>query len=332
MERRPDVPLPNIPSGPAQRPRASVSSPLADAILYRPGPSFALIILLIPVVTALVGGALYLTKPGPLPIWSPFVLLLWIPALVGVWAAMKTVRISSLGLAVGRPWGRWIEMEWGAIERVEQRGPLIVVFDTAHQRVSFAPALLVDGLRLRRQMLLRLQPQTLGGSLRQEAQSLITGDLTDLSSGGLTGVMRARPLPLWATLAALVAALALAAGVLGVLALPLPLALPLAFVALVVAVIGALLALWLRQQVVVDEKGIAVNGWPNRRPNTMPWEAVELLELGPGELAIRLRGERRLLCPGPPLFRAAERNRMRAFIHAYCLDRGTPHASRLWLL
>lgn len=314
------------------RPRASMSSPLADATLYRPGPSFALIILLIPVVTALVGGALYLSNPGPLPIWSPFLLLLWIPALVGVGAAMKTVRLSSLGLAVGRPWGHWIEMDWDTIERVEKRGPFIVIYNTRRQRMSFTPALLVDGLRLRRQLLLRLQPQTLGGSLRQEAQSLITGDLTELApGGGLTGSLRARPRSLWAALAALVGVAALAAGVACFIWLPLLVAIPLALVLLAVAVVGALATLWFRQQVVVDEKGIGVLGFPRQGVNFMPWEAIELLELGPSELAIRLRGERRLLFPGPPLFKRAECNRMRAFIHAYCLDRGTPRVSRWWV-
>lgn len=331
MNHFPDEPLPNIPSGPAPRPRASLSSPLADATLYRPGPSFALIILLIPVVTALVGGALYLSNPGPLPIWSPFLLLLWIPAVVAVGAAMKTVRLSSLGLAVGRPWGQWAQMDWDTIERVEKRGPFIVLYDTNRQRVTFAPALLADGLRLRRQLLLRLQPQTLGGSLRQEAQSLITGDLTDLAPGGLTGSLRARPRAIWATLAALVCVSAVAGGVVGMIKLPLLAAIPLALVLLVIAALGGLAALWFRQQVVVDEKGIAVRGFPRQGAGFMSWEAIELLELGPRELAIRLRGERRLLFPGPPLFKRAECNRMRAFIHAYCLDRGTPRVSRWWV-
>jgi len=309
-----------------------MSSPLADATLYRPGPSFALLILLIPVITALVGGALYLTTSGPLPIWSPFLLLLWIPALVGVWAVMKTVRLSSLGLAVGRPWGQWIQMDWDTIERVEQRGPFIVLHNTNRQRVTFAPALLVDGLRLRRQLLLRLQPQTLGGSLRQEAQSLITGDLTELTpGGGLTGSLRARPRVIWATLAALVGALALAGGVASLIWLPLLAAIPLALVLLALAVLAALATLWFRQQVVVDEKGIGVFGFPPQRDSFMAWENIELLELGPNELALRLRGDSKLVCPGPPLFTVAERNRMRAFIHAYCLDRGTPRVPRWWV-
>ncbi len=332
MDYPPDDALPNIPSGPLPRPRASLSSPLADATIYRPGPSFALIILLIPVITALVGGALYLGAPGPLPIWTPFLLLLWIPALVGVWAAMKTVRLSSLGVAVGRPWGQWIEMDWDTIERVEQRGPYIVIHSTNRQRMTFAPALLVDGLRLRRQLLLRLQPQTLGGSLRQEAQRLITGDLTDLApGGGLTGSLRARPRAVWATLAALIGVAALAGGVAGVIWLPLLGAIPLAIVLLAIAVVAALATLWFRQQVVVDEKGIRVLGFPPQRVNFMPWEAIELLELGPNELVLRMRGENKLVCPGPPLFTIPERNRMRAFIHAYCLDRGAPRVSRWWV-
>src|SRR5579875_1169322 len=317
-------------SGPRGRMRASVSTPLTSSAVYGPGPFFALAILLLPVITALVGVIIFVTSPGPLPIWLPLLLLLWLPILGAIWSLMKTVRLSTAGVAIGRPGSAWVEMPWEYIERVETRGPFIRIADTQRRSMSFAPRLLVDGLRLRRQLLLRLPPQTLSASLRQEAQSLITGDITDMATGGLTDV-RARPRRRWATIG-IGGFLALAA-LAGVVLRFLPLAASIPLAVLLLAPGLALLAgaFWLRQLVSVGQQGISVRGWFGRKERTMAWEEIELLEVAPGEIVIRFRGVRKLLCPGPALFRPIERNRMRAFIHAYCLDRGAPLAPRFWL-
>jgi len=320
-------------SGPGSlyaRPRTSVSTPLTSGAVYGPGPYFALAILLIPVITALIGAVIFISFHGSLPIWLPFLLLAWLPILLLIWSLMKTVRLSTAGVAIGRPGSAWIEMPWEYIERVERRGPFIRLTDTRRHVASFAPALVVDGLRLRRQLLLRLPPQTLDGALRQEAQSLITGDITDMTTGGLTEV-RARPRRRWATIGIVgfVALAALAGAALHFL--PLVAAIPIAILLLTPGLALLVGAFWLRQQVVVSEQGVSVRGWLARKERAMRWDEVELIELTPGEIVIRLRGERRLLCPGPNLFSPTERNRIRAFIHAYCLDRGTPIVPRFWL-
>src|SRR5579875_1686623 len=156
---------PHTMSVPLQRGRGASSSPLLHIQVYRPGPALALIILLTPAVVALAGAAVYLDVDGAVPPWLALTLLRWGPCMPGLWVAMQSVRTDSTGLAVGRPWQRWAEVRWEDIERVEARGALLRVVGAQGQRLTFSTALLRDGDRLRRQLLLRLPAHVLAGRL-----------------------------------------------------------------------------------------------------------------------------------------------------------------------
>jgi hypothetical protein len=120
--------------------------------------------------------------------------------------------------------------------------------------------------------------------------------------------------------------------VMAVWSLPLVARLVIAALAIVTLAVSVLAYIWLLRRVTVSDRGIAIAPALTRRSREIAWDEIQLVEHTPGERFLRLRGERRLLCPGPTLLPPAGRDGMRAFLHAYCLSRGVPVARRHWLL
>jgi hypothetical protein len=274
-------------------------------------------VVLLPVAAALVGAAVALNTFGAVPVWLPFVLIVWLLALPAVWLSMQSVRTSSYGIAAGRPWRRWKEIPWTLIERIEKSGPGIRIIGSNGTKLTIVPALLRAGGRLKRQLYLRLPPHVLEGALAQEAQRLLSSSIAPDVDGGLSGTLNARPRLPWRIVPVLVAALALAGAVLGWIALPLQAAIPL-----------SVLAAGILQKVLINEKGISVV-WPlPTHIRELAWSDVELIEHWWGQTILRLHGPIRIRCAGPMLFNRAARDLMRAFLHEYCLNRGVPVVRR----
>lgn len=306
------------------------STPLSDVELFRPGPYLALTILLIPVAATVLGAALALNNGGGVPRWLPFTQLLWFPCLVVVWLGLISVRADSMGIAAGRPFGRWSQVRWDMIERVDKRGFQIRITGSG-ARVIFLPRLLRDGDRLTRRLLLRLPTHVLSDDLAQEAQQIITTSIYTMPEGGLSGVLRARPRGRYrlgaAALTLLFAGLAVGAfmlslGVAGVV---------FGIVALLIAAIGVAVSLWLNQEVQVSDKGITVTPGLMRRQRAVLWTQIGLVEHSTDEAVLRFTGEQRVVCIGPGLLPVAHRDLMRAFLHEYCLNRETPIVKRRFI-
>lgn len=325
------------PSRPTTRPVARgfavPSTPLGDIELYRPGPYLALTILLIPVVVTVVGVAVSLNNGRGVPLWLPFVQLLWFPCLAVAWLGLLSVRTDSTGIAAGRPFGRWSQVRWEMIARVDKRGPQIRIAGSTGARVAFVPKLLRDGERLKRRLLLRLPTHVLSDELARDAQSIISTSIYTMPEGGLSGVLHARPRGRYRLTAA---ALTLMFAGVGAAALVLsigPIGVALATLCWLIAAAGAVISLWLSQVVQVSDKGIAVRLGLMRGQRAALWEKVGLVEHSTGEAVLRLTGEQRVVCVGPGLLPAAHRDLMRAFLHEYCLNREVPIVKRrFWFL
>jgi len=315
-------------SRPLERARAApTTTPMLDTHEYHPGPQFALIVLLAPVLVALVGAAIALNTMGTVPLWLPFVVLLWGPLLPLMWFAMQSVRTSQGGLAVGRPWRAWTEIGWNTIERVERVGPVLRITGSDGRRLSFMPGLLHEGARLQRLLLLHLPQQVFFGALARKAR--------DQVSGRFSGALHGRPAWGWRVAAGacgvgglLVGGLALS----GVAGLPREVGVIPAVPALLAAAVAGVMLWWLSQEVVLDEHGVTVRHWLRRGGWTVLWDDVQLLEHTPDQGVLRLRSlERRFVCIGPGLLPPAERDLMRAFIHEYCVKRGVAVVRRQWI-
>ena len=305
-------------AAPSSRPR-STSLPLVETVIYRPGPWLALTLLLAPILSALVGAAVYIGLNGAVPLWLPLLLLLWIPLFAAIWFALRSVRYGAENIAAARPWQRWTEIALDDVEAVELRGAYLRLYDTNHRVISFAPALLQDGQRLRRQLLLRLPQRVLDDTLRQEAQRLSGAE--PLREEQLIGSVRMRPRLRWAGLTLLMALGCIGAGVVAWVFLPLAAGIPLAAIAAVAAVLLLALAFWLRQEISVDEKGLQVRPFLVSQRHYVMWSDVELILAERHELTLNLRGLRSLRCAGPMLFRSHQRNQLRAYIRVYCGQR-----------
>lgn len=325
-------PLPNVTSRPLTATRSSVSTPLMDVQIYRPGPYLALAVLVAPVVVALVGAAISLNATGTIPVWLPFVLLLWLPSLPLVWMTLQSVRTSSYGIAAGRPWRVWEDIPWSLVERVEMRGVTLRITGSDGKKLTVMPALLRDGDRLKRQLLLRLPAHVLAGGLAQESQQILSAGIYARPEGGLSGTLHARPEAVWRAALAAGALVALAGAALALLKLPLGPAIPVAAVALVVAGAAARAFVWTMQEVMMNEKGISVVWRLTGRSQEMQWAQVELVEHSTREALLRLRGTQRLRCAGPALMSSAQRDLMRAFLHEYCGNRDVPIMRRTWMI
>src|SRR5258706_10420153 len=152
---------PNSLSRPLAHSRPLTSTPLMEVVVYRPGPFLALAVVLLPVVITLAGALIAFSADGEVPVWLLFVLLLWVPCLPFVWRSMRTVRTDTIGIAAGRPWQRWQEIPWTAIERGEKRGGTIRIRASTGVEISFQPSLLRDGGKLTPQLLFRLPAHVL---------------------------------------------------------------------------------------------------------------------------------------------------------------------------
>ena len=299
--------------------------------MYRPGPYFALTILLIPVAVTVVGAAFALNSGHGVPLWLPFVQLLWFPCLALVWLGLQSVRADSDGIAAGRPFGRWSMVRWDMIERVEKRGPRLRITGSSGAAVAFLPALLRDGDRLTRRLLLRLPTHVLADELAQDAQQILTTSIYTMPEGGLSGVLRARPRGRYrlgaAALTLLLAgsgagALSLSLGIVGIL---------LAAICWLGAAAGVAVSLWLSQMVLINDHGVTVILGLMRGQRAALWTDIGLVEHSTHEAVLRLHGQQRVVFVGPGLLPAAHRDLMRAFLHEYCLNRHVPIVKRRFL-
>src|SRR5262249_36428856 len=205
-------------SSPLLRGRGVASSPIAEVEMYRPGPHLALGILLLPVVVALGGAALYLNLDGgTIPFWLPLVFLLWVPLLPLLWLTLQTVRTSAMDITSGRPWRPWVAIPWENIERAERIGLRLRLTGSRGEQMTFIPLLLRDGKRLERQMFLRLPAHVLTGTLSQEAQKLHATGIRSTPRGGYAGTLTTRARARWRWLPAGIGLPALAAAVWGAL-------------------------------------------------------------------------------------------------------------------
>jgi len=304
---------------------------MVDVNIYRPGSFLALAMLLVPLLVALVGATSYVLLGEHIPVWIPLLLLLWIPCIGGLWLLMKSVRITPVSIAVGRPWQRWQEVSYTDIERIEQRGLSLHVLSLDGAGMRFTPFLLRDGARLERVLLLKLPPHVIVGKLRRRAQELITGDIHAGPQGALAGTMRIRARMRW-TLATLLLALACITGAIAVVwLLALALAIPLALVLLALGLCFFAIFTWLLREVEVSEEGVRVVGFATRKTQQLAWSDVVWLEEFPGQLAIRLRGPRKLRLAGPRLLKRSQADVLEAFLFEYVIERGTLRVPRRWL-
>lgn len=323
---------PSPPSRPTARPAsrglAVASTPLSEIELYRPGPYFALAILLIPVIVTMVAAAISLNGDHGIPLWLPFVLLLWIPCLPVIWLGMLSVRTDTTGIAAGRPWTRWREIPWDMIDRVEQRGPLLTVRGSVGGRLVFAPALLRDGARLRRRLLLRLPAHVLSNALGEDAQEILTMSVYTMPEGGLAGLLRARARGTYRSVAAALTVTFVAVGVVALLSAPRVIGVTFAVICGLAALASAFVCVWLLQEVRVNDAGVVVFQPLTRRTRELKWTQIELIEHSSREAVLRLRGEHRIVCLGPGILPRAQRDLLRAFLHEYGLNRDVPIVKR----
>lgn len=318
-------------SRPLNRGPAITSTPLLDIQVFRPGSVLALSVLLLPVLVALVGAVVFILLNGRVPEWLPFLALLWVPCVPILWLAMQSVRTNAVGVAAGRPWSSWVEIPWALIERVDQFGPLITVTGSNAKRMTFAPILLRDGLRLKRSLLLRLPSQVLIGKLSREQQRVLVSGFF-MPDAGLSGTLHTHPHSRWRIFFGGIALLMVGVAVVVVMTLPLTFSIPLALVCVLVALGAGIAMSWLFQELLVNEKGMSISSPITRQFYDMSWSEVEIIEHSPYQFVLRLRGARRMLCAGPPLLPAGDRDIMQAFLREYCLNNGVPFVARGWFM
>jgi hypothetical protein len=310
---------------------SSVSVPLLDTQVYRPGPYFALLVLLLPLAVTLAIAAIVLNSGNAIPIWLPFVLLLWLPAIPVIWLLVKTVRTTSQGIATGRPWRMWNEIPWDAVERADQRGLVIRLVSIDGRSISFLPILLQGGGYLERQMLLKLPPHVFGGRLARKGQVFLWGDKLSVPETHLTGTMFIQPQSRWYVLLIVTAIVSAGCAGIALAFLPFMFAIPVSALCVIITLVMILLAIWLLQTVSVNEDGVEVQWRLPRRTSGMQWDDIEMVEHSSRQALIRLRGTYRILCAGPTLMNPSQCMLFRAFLNAYCTDRDIPIIRRPWL-
>src|SRR6185312_4506529 len=173
-----------------------LSSPLKSIPICRPAPYLEGIAILVPMIALVIASILLLNEKPHAPNWMPLlilvvILLVFIPLLTVAWLFMRSVRLSPMGISVGRPFQRWHEAMWHEISRAERRGLFIRIYTTHGDSIAFAPRLLMDGGKLRHVILTHLRPQVLDGALRTEALDKLPIPGSDL------GILRARPSNRW---------------------------------------------------------------------------------------------------------------------------------------
>ena len=302
---------------------------LADSAVYRPSGMVGLALIVGPAICVIIA-APGIVATSHIPLWLPVALLLWLPVLALVWALLKSVRLTPEGLACGRALGQWSILGFDEIERIEQHGLRLVVSGRRNsQTLSFTPALLSRGGRLRRTLLLQLPLRTLVGPLRAESQRLSVGD--DLAAGDISGVLTVRTRRAWPVGAA---ALAVALATLGV-ALLMALGMGAAglvalIVALALALLCGLLGLWSAQAIFVSEKGLVIQYALLRRESDVYWSQVQQIGYAPGEVALLYRGgaHRTTYSIGPGALTPSQARLMRQYINRYSQAEVAPAWSR----
>lgn len=325
---RHDPHLPPVSTAPR---KPGTSHALAHAHVYRPGPIFAACILFAPPLLALAAAGATLHTAGRIPIWLPLLLLLWLPVLPLAWLTMISVRTSPAGIATARPWRQWVELRWTLIEHAQRRGLRIVLRSSDGRTAHFYPFILQGGARLKRELLMRLAAHVLDERLRGDARNLLGEPLGQSAENLLANPLTARPRPAWAIGPAAGTACALAGAGVALLRLPPPLAALVCALAVVVLALSVSVLPLCLQTVSLNELGIAVTGATGRHLGHMAWRDVQLIERTPRERVLRLRGDRRLRCPGPGLFAPAEREVFQAYLLAYCAEQGALVIVRRWL-
>lgn len=302
------------PASPGDRPRplpaqTSVSNPLADARIYRPGSALALGILVLPVVLTLGLAALALQLGHAVPIWLPVLALLWLPAAPLAWLMMQSARTTALGIAVGRPWRTWTELRWDEIQHVEQRGIFLRITGPSPIRLALmlAPGLLGEGGRLRREILMKLPPTALSVGLSREAAALVRTDGISISpDGAIEGTLVARTRVRYGAVLVLVAIALVGGSALAWMfaATPTPALAAAAGAGGLLALLCLALAAWLPQRLTLDAEGVTVTHAVGLvRGRSFRWQRLDMVEYTPRLTLLRIRGKRvRALCAGPRLF------------------------------
>lgn len=291
--------------------------------VYRPAPYLAVIAILLPFLTIGVVSVLLLNENQQAPIWVPLLILLFIPLLAVTWLFMRSVRLSPVGIAVGRPFQRWQEAPWHEITRAERRGMFVRIYTKSGAFIAFAPRLLTEGDILLTIILNHLRPQVLDGALRIEARDQIPA-----SEPGMVGMLRARPRNRWPFSGFALSLVGVAGAVVALLMLPLPVAITLSVVGVALALLGIVIALWLLQEVIVTGEGLTIIRPWRRSTVEVLWSEVKVLDHSTHWALLRFRADRLVRCIGPSLLRTSERERMKAFLDHYLLERGVlnyPH-------
>ena len=141
--------------------RATSSTPLIDATVYRPGAPVAIAIVFPPILAAIGLSVAPFVGGVAIPLWSALALGGWALLAPVFWLLMKTVRVTAFGIATGRIWAEWKEITWGEISRVESRGGRLLILGADGPALSFVPRLLQNNGELRRYLTARVGPQAL---------------------------------------------------------------------------------------------------------------------------------------------------------------------------
>jgi len=293
---------------------------LADSAVYRQGAAVALALLAGPAVCAIVA-VVIAALTGALPVWLPFALLLWLPVLALTWGLLTIVRVTPTSLACGRPLGRWREVPFAEVERLERRGLRLMAYARRGRPLSFTPLLLRQGMQLERRLLLSLPLSALSSELRTEALTLANGGAAQPGEGDISGILTVRPRMAWPALAGGVALVALALGVSALLGMAAPLSLALAVLCGALALAAAGVCLWSIQEIFVSEKGLIIHYHALRRRRIIFWASLNVVEYTPGGVALLCRsrtGARMAICIGPGLLNTRQAQLMRGFIDYYC--------------
>ncbi|HEY7339399.1 MAG TPA: hypothetical protein VH591_00840 [Ktedonobacterales bacterium] len=294
----------------------------------RPAPYLEGIAILVPLIAIVIASILLLNEKPQAPNWMPLlilvvILLVFIPLLIVAWLFMKSVRLSPVGIAVGRPFQRWREAPWQEIVRATRSGMFVRIYTAGGDSISFAPRLLTDGDRLIAVILAHLRPHILDGALRTEALEQMGTPESDVM-----GMLRARPRGRWPFSGLVLALVGISGAVIALFMLPLELALAVSALGVLVALCAVAVAVWLLQEVILNSEGLTIIQPWRRSPDELAWSEIRVLDHSANWLLLRFRARRPVRCIGPGFLRGPERDLMMAFIKYYCLDHGVlnyPH-------
>src|SRR5579884_2216468 len=268
----------------------SFSTPLPGATLYHPGGKLIVALVFAPFLATSLAAAYFFLQASAIPYWVPAVLVAWGLLAPLFWRMLQTVRLGPTGIAVGRPWQAWREIDWLAVVRIEQHGMRLHVASSQGLRLAFTPTMLHDGGQLRKEFLiavLKLAPEgALQGPLLEEARRWVLGDegMGDepVPHGARptepAGIQRMRPRRRWRLCAALAAQLALAGGILALATLPTIPGVSAAGLSVVVAGVCIVAFCWLSQRVLLSDAGLTVQAFPSGNPRGTLWSDVLVLE------------------------------------------------------